>query len=65
VALSVSQANTSFSGTKMEIVRHAESGEALALIGGTLNLSQSTVQSVVKEKDKFKEYVQNASNISS
>jgi hypothetical protein len=45
----------------MEIIRHAERGEALALIGCTLNLSHSTVHSVVKE-DKCKEYVQNASN---
>lgn len=42
--------------TKMEIIRHAEHGGYLASIRCSLDVSQSTVGSVVKEKNKTREF---------
>ena len=39
--------------TKMEIIRHAEHEEYLASINCTLDVSQSTVCSIVKKKNKI------------
>jgi hypothetical protein len=51
--------------TKLEIIRRAESGESLTSVGRSVNLSQSTVYSVVKEKDKIKDHARNAGNMQS
>jgi hypothetical protein len=40
--------------TKLEIIRRAVSAESLASIGRSLDLSLSTVFSILKEKDKLK-----------
>ena len=41
----------------MEIIRQAEYGEYLASINCSLDVSQSTVCSIRKEKNKTREYI--------
>ena len=51
--------------TKMEIIRRSESGESFASIGRSYDINRSTICSILKNKIKIKEYVQNCGNISS
>lgn len=51
--------------TKMEIIRHAEHGGYLASIRCSLDVSQSTVGSVVKEKNKTREFRWNSGHTQS
>jgi hypothetical protein len=43
--------------TKLEIIGHAESGESLTSVGRLVDLSRSTVYSIVKENDKIKDHI--------
>jgi hypothetical protein len=49
--------------TKLKIIKNTKRGESLALIKSLTDLSQSTVYSIVKGKDKIKNHVQNAGNM--
>ena len=49
--------------TKMEIIRRSQSGESFASIGRSNDINYD--MSILKNKNKIKEYVQNCGNISS
>lgn len=51
--------------SKLSIIRRSESGESFASIGRSLEVSRSTICSIVKNKNKIEEYVQKCGNISS
>lgn len=50
---------------KMDIIRRSENGESQASIGRFYDLSRSTVSSILKEKEKIKQYVRSAGNVCS
>ncbi|XP_067129269.1 tigger transposable element-derived protein 1-like [Centruroides vittatus] len=49
----------------MEIIKLSENGESFASIGRLYDVNRSTICSILKNKSKIKEYVQNCGNISS
>lgn len=51
--------------TKMDIIKRSENGESFASIGRSYDINRSTICSILKNKDKIKEYVKNCGNISS
>ncbi|CAK9821640.1 Tigger transposable element-derived protein 1, partial [Anthophora retusa] len=51
--------------TKMETIKRSENGESFASIGRLYGVNRSTICSILKNKSKIKEYVQNCGNISS
>lgn len=51
--------------TKMDIIKRSENGESYASIGRSYDINRSTICSILKNKDKIKEYVKKIGNISS
>lgn len=51
--------------TKMDIIKRSKNGESYASIGRSYDINRSTICSILKNKDKIKEYVENCGNMSS
>ncbi|CAK9833141.1 Tigger transposable element-derived protein 1 [Anthophora retusa] len=49
----------------MEIIKRSENGESFTSIGRLYGVNRSMICSILKNKSKIKEYVQNCGNISS